>query len=128
MSIALCKDCCHCSYGSFDRTDKNMGMIRENLDSRNMNSKFLCTLTVTCYCCVCEDVDIRMETVVATTLQGWKLSPISCSMELHILLNHPAAFAHKPADMHISLLTATLLLSLSSCWLWSLNVFGRYHC
>jgi molybdenum cofactor biosynthesis enzyme len=47
-----------------------MGMIRENLDSENMNSKFLCTLTVTCYWCVYEDVDISIETVVATTLQG----------------------------------------------------------
>jgi len=47
-----------------------MGMSRENLDSRNMNSKFLCILTVTCYWCVCEDMDINMQTVVATTLQG----------------------------------------------------------
>jgi len=34
------------------------GHDQENLDSMNMNSKFLCILTVTCYWCVCEDMDV----------------------------------------------------------------------
>ena len=57
----------------------NDGHGQVKLDSRNMNSKFLRILTVTCYWCVCEVMNISMGTVVATMVYS------QCVMGSHMV-------------------------------------------